>query len=261
MGIDAIIELIEKLLGENGCPWDRQQTPKTLAPYLIEEMYELVDAVESGEPAHVCEELGDVLFHILFIAVLFRKMGHFDIKDVAALNTEKMIRRHPHVFGDSKVSGTDEVRKQWHTIKMKEKDKKKQASILDAVPARMPALMRAHRLSERAAKIGFDWEDMAGVTQKVEEEWHELKSALQGTNAARKKEQVSLEFGDLLFTLVNVARFARIHPEMALAGSIQKFEKRFRHMEKMISAKGRDLESCPQDELEKYWEQAKKEIG
>jgi len=261
LGINAIIKLIEKLRGADGCPWDKQQTPKTLALYLIEEMYELVDAIESGKPADVCEELGDVLFHILFIAILFREMGHFDIKDVADLNTAKMIRRHPHVFGDNKVSGTDEVRRQWHKIKMQEKNNAPETSILDSVPAGLPALMRAYRISERAAKIGFDWEDTDGVIQKVEEEWHELKSELKGGKAEKEPEQASLEFGDVLFTLVNVARFARIHPETALTGSIQKFEKRFRYMEKMISEKGRNLESFSQEELEKLWEEAKQVIG
>ena len=261
MGINAIIELIEKLRGEDGCPWDKQQTPKTLVLYLIEEIYELVDAIESGKPANVCEELGDVLFHILFIAILFQEMGHFDIEDVADLNTAKMIRRHPHVFGDNKVSGTDEVRRQWHKIKMQEKDNAPETSILDSVPAGLPALMRAYRISERAARTGFDWEDTAGVIQKVEEEWHELKSALKAGKTEKEQEQVSLEFGDVLFTLVNVARFARIHPETALTGSIQKFEKRFRYMEKRISEEDRNLESFSQEELEKLWEEAKQVIG
>lgn len=261
MGINAIIELIEKLRGEDGCPWDKQQTPTTLVLYLIEEMYELVDAIESGKPADVCEELGDVLFHILFITILFREMGHFDIKDVADFNTAKMIRRHPHVFGDNKVSGTDEVRAQWHKIKMQEKNQAPETSILDSVPVGLPALMRAYRISERAAKTGFDWEDTAGVIQKVEEEWHELKSALKKGEAEKARKQASLEFGDVLFTLVNVARFARIHPETALTGSIGKFEKRFRYMEKKISEKSRDLESFSPEELEKLWEEAKQVIG
>lgn len=261
MGIDSIIELIAKLRGENGCPWDKEQTPKTLAPYLLEEVYELVDAIQSGNPEDVCEELGDVLFHILFIAGLYQEMEHFTIKDVAAANTEKMIRRHPHVFGRRKVSGVDEVRKQWHKIKMQEKNNDPPASLLDSVPAGLPALMRAYRISERAAKTGFDWADIAGVIQKVEEEWAELKAAMSGNKAQKENEQISLEFGDVLFTLVNVARFARIHPETALAGSTKKFEKRFKYMEKAISESRRSLESVPREELEKLWEAAKKAMG
>lgn len=217
--------------------------------------------IESGDPADVCEELGDVLFHILFITALFRDMGHFDLEDVAAVNTKKMIRRHPHVFGHKKVSGTDEVRRQWHKIKMQEKNSDPQASLLDSLPARLPALMRAYRVSERVAKIGFDWEDMAGVIRKGEEEWAELKSLLAETNNQQENEQISLEIGDVFFTLVNVARFARIHPETALAGSTKKFEKRFRYMEKTMSENHRGLESVSRKELEQLWEAAKKAVG
>lgn len=261
MGINAIIELIRQLRGKDGCPWDKQQTPKTLALYLVEEVYELVDAIESGRPDDVCEELGDVLFHILFITTLFQETGHFDIEDVADFNTTKMIRRHPHVFGNNKVSGTDEVRRQWHQIKMQEKNNAPETSILDSIPGGLPALMRAYRISERAAKTGFDWEDTAGVIQKVEEEWQELKSALKKATAEKERQQVSLEFGDVLFTLVNVARFAEIHPETALTGAIQKFEQRFRYMEKRVSEQERNLDSFSPAELETLWEEAKQVIG
>lgn len=261
LGINAIIELIEHLRGDNGCPWDKKQTPETLALYLVEEVYELVEAIESKGPAEVCEELGDVLFHILFIAGLYKAMGHFDLEDVAAFNTGKMIRRHPHVFGPNKVSGTEEVRRQWHKIKLQEKGGDPQTSLLDSVPAGLPALMRAYRISERAAKIGFDWENIAGVIQKVEEEWAELKTALADNNSPKENQQVSLEIGDVFFTLVNVARFARIHPETALAGSTRKFEKRFKFMEKAILENGGSLESVSHEKLEKLWEAAKNKVG
>ncbi|MBL7179420.1 MAG: nucleoside triphosphate pyrophosphohydrolase [Pseudomonadota bacterium] len=262
MGINALLELIETLRGENGCPWDKKQTPSTLAIYLVEELYELIDAIESGNPDDVCEELGDVLFHILFITHLYRERGLFDIKDVAAVTCEKMIRRHPHVFGNEKVAGVEAVREQWYKIKRKEKKRVFKASILDSVPTKLPALMRAYRISERAAKAGFDWDDMTGVIGKVEEEWDELKSVLtRDDQAGRNQEHAALEFGDILFTLVNVARFARIHPETALAASTTKFEKRFKYMEKMISENHQNIEAVSQQELEILWKKAKKAVG
>jgi len=258
MEIEAIIDLIETLRGKNGCPWDKKQTPQTILAYLLEETYELMDAVESGDPMEVCGELGDVLFHIFFLVSLFREMGHFDIKDVVNLNVKKMIHRHPHVFGDKNVDSADEVRKQWYKIKMEEKDLSSETSILDSIPSNLPALMRAYRISERAARTGFDWEDISGVMEKVEEEWSELKTVLKkqkqspGNNA-----RLALEFGDVLFTLVNVARFANIHPETALRDSTNKFERRFKYMEKRISNGPKDIRSISQEEKDVLWEQAK----
>ena len=261
MEINSIIELIERLRSENGCPWDREQTPKTLSVYLIEEVYELVDAIESKDPDGVCEELGDVLFHILFLSGLFREMGHFDIKDVVDLNVEKMTRRHPHVFGNERVDSVEEVRARWHQIKKQEKRLAKEASILDSVPAGFPALMRAYRISERAAKTGFDWNDIPDVMQKVEEEWSELKAELERENLDPTDQDVlALEFGDVLFTLVNVARFAHIHPETALRNSTKKFESRFKYMEKLIAESRRNIESVSQEEKEELWEQAKAKL-
>lgn len=264
LGIDVIIELIETLRGKDGCPWDKKQTPRTIAAYLLEEIYELIEAIESGSSEHVCEELGDVLFHILFIASLFREMGHFDIKAVVDVNAKKMTRRHPHVFGNGSVDGAEAVGVQWHKIKMEEKNHTPEASILDSVPTGLPALMRAFRISERAAKAGFDWNDVSDVMAKVEEEWAELKYALKEqdrTNLGQGSMACELEFGDVLFTLVNVARFAHIHPESALRGSTRKFEKRFKHMEGQILKDRRTLESVSQAELDVLWEKAKDKIG
>ena len=254
--IGALIRLVETLRGENGCPWDKKQTLQTIMIYLVEEIYELMDAIESGEPEAVCEELGDVWFHILFIASMFQESGHFNIGDVAHRNKEKMIRRHPHVFGNGRIDSADDVKTQWHEIKAEEKKYAKPSSVLDSIPKKTPALIRAYRVSERAAATGFDWQDVWGVLEKVEEELSELKSALKNN-----RENAPLEFGDVLFTLVNVARFARFHPETALTGSINKFEKRFRYMEQTISEQGEPLESVPRKEKENYWEAAKKNIG
>jgi tetrapyrrole methylase family protein/MazG family protein len=262
MGVDAIIGLIETLRGKNGCPWDRKQTPRTIVAYLLEEVYELIDAVGSGSHGDVCEELGDVLFHILFLVSLYREMGCFDIQEVCDLNLEKMTRRHPHVFGDDRVDSADEVRARWQKIKMKEKPLASVASILDSIPSNLPALMRAYRISDRAAKTGFDWEDISGVMEKVEEEWAELKTALSRQDGrSQQKNHLALEFGDVLFTLVNVARFARIHPEFALRDSTKKFENRFKYMEKLIEKSGKDFGSVPPEKMNALWEAAKSKIG
>ncbi|MBT8374270.1 MAG: nucleoside triphosphate pyrophosphohydrolase [Deltaproteobacteria bacterium] len=251
--LENLIRLIETLRGENGCPWDREQTPETLAIYLVEEIYELLDAIESGTPQEVCEELGDVLFQIFFMADLFHDMGHFDIYDTASKNTEKMIRRHPHVFANVETKSTDEIRERWHKIKMQEKNKSRAVSVLDSVPVKLPALMRAYRISERAAATGFDWDNISSVMEKVEEELSEFNSAL-----VNKNDEVAMEFGDILFTLVNVARFARIHPETALTVSIKKFEKRFKYMEKQLSEKQKHIENLTPVEIKRLWEEAKR---
>lgn len=266
-GCMALNELIDTLRGENGCPWDREQTPQSIALYLVEEVFELVDAIASGHAMDICEELGDVLFHVFFIARMFEEKGDFDMETVNRTIARKMIRRHPHVFGDSKINGTKEVRAQWREIKRREKENRHPGpvldsvpdSVLDSVPGGLPALMRAYRISERAAGSGFDWHDISGVMDKVEEEWAELKNEL--SREARSGEKIdprALEFGDVLFTLVNVARFAGFHPETALAESTAKFEKRFRLMEKMIAQKGKSLQSLPADEQQRYWDIAKR---
>jgi len=261
MKIDAIIELIETLRGEKGCPWDKIQTPQTILAYLLEETYELMDAVESADPAEICGELGDVLFHLLFLVSLFREMGYFNIKDVVDLNVKKMIHRHPHVFGDDTIDSADEVKKRWYKIKMEEKNAASGDSILDSIPASLPALMRAYRISERAGRTGFDWEEISGVMEKVEEEWSELKTVLKKQKQSSiDQSQLALEFGDVLFTLVNVARFANIHPETALRDATNKFERRFRYMEKCIANGQRDIRWVSQKEKDALWEQAKNTI-
>ncbi|MBA3019156.1 MAG: nucleoside triphosphate pyrophosphohydrolase [Proteobacteria bacterium] len=256
LGINALNKLIDALRGENGCPWDKKQTPRSMSVYLVEEMYELLEAIESGNTDDIREELGDVLFHILFIAKLFQERGSFNIEDAASATKEKMIRRHPHVFGNSKVSRSDELRKQWHCIKMNEKTRSVTNSIFDSVPSALPALRRAYRISERAARVGFDWDNISDVMQKVEEEWSELKTEL--NKSSEDQASLALEFGDVIFTLVNVARFARIHPENALTDSIKKFENRFKYMEKVILKSNRKIESVSQGEKNELWEEAKK---
>ncbi|MFO7558152.1 MAG: nucleoside triphosphate pyrophosphohydrolase [Desulfobacterales bacterium] len=252
------MRLVESLRGPGGCPWDRKQTPKSMSIYLIEEVYELIDSMKSRSPEEICEELGDVLFHIIFIAGMYNDLEYFDIQSAARRVTEKMIRRHPHVFGDKTIETVKDVKEQWRKIKKKESEPSPERSILDSVPVKLPALIRAYRISERAAGAGFDWDDITGVMTKVKEELAEFHSAhLKG-----EKDKASVEFGDILFTLVNVARFAGFHPETALEDSTDKFEKRFRYMEKTLSKRGKHLEEVPREELEILWEKAKKmEIG
>jgi MazG family protein len=256
--LDSLIRLIETLRGKTGCPWDKKQTPRSMSLYLLEELYELLDAIEKNDPNDVCEELGDVLFHIFFIARLFEEAGKFNIEDVVARNIEKMTRRHPHVFGSTPLESAEEVKRQWHTIKMSEKKTAPDGSLLDSLPSKLPALMRSYRVSERVAKAGFDWNDMHGVLSKVEEEWIELKSAIKADDdTGQNQRNVSLELGDLLFTLVNVARFAHIHPETALADATKKFETRFRELEILLDAAGKPLASLSPKEMDLFWEKAK----
>ncbi|MBU0995782.1 MAG: nucleoside triphosphate pyrophosphohydrolase [Proteobacteria bacterium] len=255
MDVDRIIQLIQTLRGEGGCPWDKKQTPQSLSTYLIEEAYELVEAIEKDNGDEIRNELGDVLFQILFIAELYREKGAFDLAQIIEENIRKMEGRHPHVFGDVKVTSVQDVKKNWDKIKAKEKKDTDGTSALESVPASLPALMRAYRISSRAAGEGFDWDDIEGVMEKVEEEWFELKDALK----EKSIKDVALEFGDILFTLVNVARFAGIHPETALKDSTGKFEKRYLHMKKALAGKGLLLPELSQEEKDIFWERAKAE--
>jgi len=230
--------------------------------YLLEEVYELIDAIEDKHPDDVCEELGDILFHIYFITRLFQEKNHFNMEDVVATNIEKMIRRHPHVFGEKKIDTPDEVKAQWHKIKMKEKNNARGQSLIDSVPKRLPALMRSLRISDRVAKTGFEWNDVSDVFNKVEEELSELKSALKGSGRTENgQDSAAMEFGDVLLALVNVARLTNIHPETALSDSTQKFEQRFKQLEKIVSDKDRTLQSLSYDEMILYWKQAKQKIS
>jgi tetrapyrrole methylase family protein/MazG family protein len=255
--LGALLSVIRRLRGRNGCPWDRKQTPRSMTPYVIEESYELVDAIEAGRHADVCEELGDVLFHILFLIEIFSENKQFDMTDVIGGIRRKMIRRHPHVFGDRKVDSSEAVRKQWRDIKKAEKRDQPPASVLDSIPNGLPALARAYRVSERAVGEGFEWPDLDGVLDQAEEEWREFKEELERRSTAVDDHQLKLEFGDVLFTLVNVARVAKIHPETSLVGAIAKFERRFRLMEKLAAGEGMALAETARNDMEDLWERAK----
>jgi MazG family protein len=256
---ERLATLVETLRGENGCPWDKKQTSRSMAVMLLEETYELVDAITKGGASGVLEELGDVLFHIFFIARLFEEKGRFGIEDVADGITRKMVRRHPHVFGGVSVDSAEEVKQQWHAIKQNEKAEIPDGSVLDSVPRTQPALLRAYRMTVRAAREGFDWENLSGVLEKVDEELRELRDAVAEDSEKNTSESraVLLEFGDLLFTMVNVARFLGINPEAALMESTEKFENRFRHMEQVIKSSRRKMVDVNQKEKDEIWERAK----
>lgn len=253
--MDELVHIIERLRGANGCPWDREQSAPTMVRFLIEEAYELADAIASGQVEHIREELGDVLFHILFITQMHSEKGQFDLSQVCREIGAKMKRRHPHVFGSAHVTDSAEVVRNWQEIKRGEKDAGSPVSALDAVPAGLPGLMRAYAVSERAARVRFDWEGLPGVLAKLQEELTEFTAAAERNDTAH----AALEFGDILFTMVNVARFGGIHPETALGAAVQKFERRFRRMEAIVADSGRDLASMPQTEKDRIWEAVKSE--
>jgi tetrapyrrole methylase family protein/MazG family protein len=219
--------------------------------YLIEELYELADAIETENPDDICEELGDVLFHIFFMARMFHEMGHFSIHDVAAGITEKMIRRHPHVFGTTTIDDADDIVQNWHKIKLSEKANAAKDSILDSVPSKLPPLLRAYLLLERTARAGFDWNSVLEKRGKSEKVLSKLQLALSGA----EQNMTDREVGDLLFMLVKFAQRVNIHPETALAGSLKRFEMHFKRFEKRILESGRDMEDIPDAEKREIWEQ------
>ncbi|MEW6080146.1 MAG: nucleoside triphosphate pyrophosphohydrolase [Thermodesulfobacteriota bacterium] len=253
---ERLATIIERLRGENGCPWDREQTPRSIMIYLVEEVYELIDAIEDGDPAKVCEELGDVFFQVLFIADIYRSRGEFDLDDAANISAEKMIRRHPHVFGDKEARSVEDVKRRWHKIKLKEKEGKEPVSTMDTVPRGLPALLRAYRLTTRAARVGFDWPDVSGVMDKIKEEVAELEAAVSSADAGR----IQAEFGDIFFTFVNLARFLKVHPETALTESVNKFVARFKYMEEALSKENRTVEGTDMKTLDGLWEKAKESL-
>lgn len=250
----SILELINTLRGKNGCPWDKKQTPDSMISYLLEEAYELQEAIKSGDSDQILDEAGDVLFQLLFIIVLYIEKNAFSLEALIQNNIEKMTRRHPHIFGDVKAETIDKVKENWDKIKEKEKGDRFKSTI-DSVPSGMAPLVRAYTISEKVGRAGFDWDDIKGVKEKVTEEWRELNEALDQKNP----ENIALEFGDLLFTLVNVARFAGIHPDAALASSVNKFEKRYKYMEKVLFESGKELISISRQEIDRLWEKAKKD--
>jgi tetrapyrrole methylase family protein / MazG family protein len=248
-----LVELMATLRGPQGCPWDRKQTPESLKPFLVEECYEVVDAIEDGSSDKVREELGDLLFQIVFHARIAEEAGQFTIDDVITAIHEKMIRRHPHVFGDATAATPDDVVSNWEEIKRKEKGHADRKSILEGVPKDLPSLLRAHRLQERASHVGFDWAHLNEALPKLDEEITEFKESLKSEDAGKIEE----ELGDVFFMLVNISRFLGVNPEDALRKTISKFIHRFRHIEEHAEQAGRSLNDMTLDEMEALWQQAK----
>lgn len=248
--LDPLVEVMALLRAPGGCPWDREQTHESLRRYMLEEAYEVVEAVDSGDPAAVCEELGDVLLQVVFHAQVAREAGRFDIHDVVRGITEKLVRRHPHVFGDVVARTAADVTRNWEAIKREEKGGKEPDSLLSGVSKAQPALSRAHELQRRAAKVGFDWEDAQGPAEKVREELGEVLSAA----PAEQPE----ELGDLLFAVVNLARMLKVDPEVALTEANAKFERRFRSMEQLAASQGRSLADMDLLEMDRLWEESKR---
>ncbi len=252
---DELVAIMGRLREPGGCPWDREQTHESLKPYLLEESYEALEAVDSGDALKLCAELGDVLLQVVFHARVAEEAGDFSICDVCKRINEKLIFRHPHVFGNVEVDDSREVVHNWEILKRQEQESAARVSALDGVPGTLPALKRAAALQKKASKVGFDWDDIDGPLAKVDEELRELADARQAEDAAA----VADEFGDVLFALVNVARFLDVDSEDALRMACGRFSDRFRKVEEAAKQAGRELEDMSLEEMDELWDRAKAE--
>ena len=248
-----LTDIVRLLRSPGGCPWDREQTHKSIRRDLLEEAYEVAEAIDQESPEHLREELGDLLLQVVFHAVLAQEEGLFDLDDVAGGICKKLIYRHPHVFGDVTVDSTGEVLKNWEELKKKEKHQSSQADAVDSVARSLPALWRAEKVQKKAAKVGFDWPDVSGALDKVFEEAGELRDAMAGNGNAEE------EFGDLLFAAVNVGRFLKLDPEASLTAATDKFAARFRRVEDAARAEGKKLEDMTLAEMDALWDKSKKQ--
>ena len=248
----TLLEVLRRLRAPNGCSWDQEQTAESLIPYLLEETYEIIEAIEENNVETLKEELGDLSLHILFQAELARENGKFDIFDSLKHISEKLIRRHPQVFDkDNGKQSTCDIKKSWEAAKQKEKNRE---NFLDGVPKKLPALLRARRIQEKASNVGFDWQELSPILDKVDEEIAELKEAVTMKNA----ENIKDEMGDVFFSLVNLSRFLSINPEDALRLAISKFETRFSQVEKELKKKGKSLTDSTLEEMDEIWNNVKK---
>lgn len=259
--IDRLFEIVQTLRADNGCAWDKDQTPETIWECLVEEVFELQGAIANKDPDNIREELGDVLFQLVFIIEIFQEKKFLELSDIIEQVAQKMIRRHPHVYADAQISTTAALDQQWDEIKTLEKksnhknDQRKISpeSALDTIPRGMPALIRSLKVSKCVVKEGFDWDDINGVLKTVKDELDEFENAL----SKEDNHATMLEFGDILFSLVNVAMSAKFHPETALMSACKKFEGRYRLMEKQLKQQGQTLKDLSQKEIDNLWENAK----
>ncbi|MBL7052438.1 MAG: nucleoside triphosphate pyrophosphohydrolase [Candidatus Marinimicrobia bacterium] len=244
---------MKKLRAPNGCPWDRKQTPQSITPFLLEETHEVIECVDNHDWDGLKEELGDLLLHVVFQSVMACEAERFTLEQVLSGINEKLIRRHPHIFGKAEVADEHEVRKNWESIKMAEGKKEGR---LDGVPKALPSLTRSARLQSKAASVGFDWHKIEDVKAKIDEEWQEFHEAVE----QGEFDQMEEEFGDLLFSLVNLARWMKIDPEKALRRTIEKFIMRFRAIEEELKQRGKKPENSTLEEMDSIWEQVKKQL-
>jgi MazG family protein len=260
--MERLLRIMDKLRDPGGCPWDREQTLRSLTPYLLEEAHEVIEAIESGDAQHHREELGDLLFQVVFQARIAREEGKFDFAAVCEAISDKLTRRHPHVFGDVTVSGSREVVKNWERIKADERKEKGQEarSAIGGVPVSLPALVRAERLTEKAGAVGFDWPDARSVLDKVREELGELEEAMASgaPDDTQARARIENELGDLLFALANLGRWVKVHPEEALRGTLRRFENRFQFIEEKLRERGRTPRESNLAEMDALWNEAKK---
>lgn len=254
-----LVGILHRLRSPGGCPWDAEQTHRSLRPYLIEEAYEVLEAIDAGDDRELRDELGDLLLQVVFHSELASERGAFEIDDVIENICAKLVRRHPHVFADVSVGSSAEVERNWASIKKAERSERGQAqsSAIDGVPRALPGLTRAHRIGEKASSVGFDWTAAREVRRKVDEELAEADAAA----AAGDKDALADEMGDLLFAIASWARLSGVHAELALERALAKFSARFRSLEVEMHRQGRDLSECSPEELEAAWQQAKSRVG
>ena len=251
-----LLDIMEQLRAENGCPWDREQTHESLKIYMIEETYEVLEALEAGDKDKFCNELGDLLLQIVFHAQIAKEQGDFDIGDVTSEICSKLISRHPHIFGDVIANTSDQVLQNWEAIKKTEKQLKSHTGVLKDVPSNLPALMRSYKVQQKAAQVGFDWDDIEDVFSKVDEEIRELRDVYKSKNV----ERITDELGDAMFALVNLSRFLKVQPELALTGTVKKFINRFEYIEQQSTKAGKKLEDMSLAEMDKLWNEAKVQL-
>lgn len=251
---EDLLEIMSTLRAPHGCPWDREQDHKSLKRYLIEEAYEVLDAIDDESPAKLCDELGDLLLQVVFHAQIAKENKQFDFSDVVHGVSTKMINRHRHVFGQEEAETSDDVMSIWEKVKKEEKGLKTQTQVLKEIPGNLPALMRSFKVQQKAAQVGFDWDDVKDAMVKIKEEFGELEKAYEKDN----KENIEEELGDLLFAVVNVSRFLKVQPELALTATVNKFIRRFEFVEESAAKEGKSLQDMTLAEMDAFWDQSKK---
>jgi MazG family protein len=262
---ERLVDIMTTLRGPNGCPWDKEQDANTLKPMLVEEVYEVLEAIDNDDFEGISEELGDLMLHIVFQAQLGKEANRFDIDTVIQKICDKLVRRHPHVFGNETAGTPEQVIKNWEAIKAKEKAEKltkrtpEQRSLLEGIPSKLPAIHEAHQISARVARVGFDWPDIEGIFDKLQEEVGELKDVIADETSQTRSDRLEDEIGDMFFVIVNIARHLKVDSESALKRANRKFKSRFQYMERELERQGKTLDETSLSEMEALWQRAKSE--